>query len=101
MYGKWAEGNDLVGIRHCSEDTWRRCCVRVGEVVIKLLEKSQKKWRAEGAVDGGLEVAIDCRWSSRGFNAEEGTVICCCLKTNKILFHCNLMRSGIIEEEER
>ena len=39
-----------------------------------------------------LDVAMDCRWSSRGFNAEEATVTCCCPATGKVLFHAHLMR---------
>ncbi len=92
MYEKWAEGCDLSGIRHLGQDSWINWSIKVGDTIGALLKESQLKWRKQGAVDKGFDVAMDCRWSSRGFNAEEATVTCCCLKSNKVIYHSNLMR---------
>jgi hypothetical protein len=74
-------------------DVWERNEYKVEKVVKERLKKSEEKWREKGAVDRELDVAVDCRWSSRGFNAEEVTVLCCCLQTNKVIYHENLMRN--------
>jgi hypothetical protein len=66
--------------------------MKLGEYIEKKLEKSEKKWRIECAVDNtNLSAALDCRWSSRGHNAEEATVTCCCSTKNKVLTHSHLM----------
>ena len=61
------------------------------EVIKDMLSEGEQKWREKSVSEGGFHVAID-RWSSQGFNTEEATVTCICLNTNKVLYHCNIMR---------
>jgi hypothetical protein len=110
MHDKWNESLDLAGIRHLGVGAWNEWSNKIGVIVNNLLAESQTKWRKksiiimknnEGKEIEGFDVAIDCRWSSRGYNAEEGTVLCCSLTTNKVIYESHLMRnqgtySGII-----
>jgi hypothetical protein len=64
----------------------------VGEVVEQLLKESELRARKTYILNKKMKVAIDCRWSSRGFNAEEATVSCCDITSNKVLYHSHLLR---------
>jgi len=92
MYEKWAESCDLAGIQHLRKDSWERWTQKIGVIVSKELLASERKWRAKCAINKEMSIAIDCRWSSRGHNAEEGTVLACCPKECKVIAHSHLMR---------
>lgn len=94
-YSKYFESRVLAGQRHVSKGAYMRWETKVGEIVEELLSNSEAGYRKKIGDKSGNEfkVAIDCRWSSRGFNAEEGTVVCCDLKTGAILYHAHLMRT--------
>lgn len=87
----FAEGQDLAGQRHLTEDTWGSWEERVGDVVEKMLEVSERKARQECVNNKKFDVAMDCRWASCGFNAEEGTVTCCDIKGGKVIYHSHLL----------
>jgi hypothetical protein len=46
------------------------------EVVETMTEESMKKYRdnAKHKNEGKINILLDCRWSSRGFSAEESNV---------------------------
>ena len=69
----------------------------VGEVVEKMLEASKRKAREKCVNNKKFDVAIDCRWSSCGFNAEERTVTCCDIKSEKVMYHSHLMCESKIQ----
>ena len=92
MYEKWSEGCNLAGIKHLGSDSWKRWIQKIGVVVQNLLTESETTHRIKCAINSALNVAIDCRWSSRGYNAEEATVTCCCPLHGVVLAHSHLMR---------
>lgn len=85
MYAGWSEAQDLAGIKHLGEGAYKIWSDKIGEIIIQLLEESMKKWRILSAVEEGLSCAIDARWSSRGKNAEECTVLCVSTINNKVI----------------
>lgn len=90
-YRTFAESAELSGVHHLSESGFQDWEDKVGEAVLVLLQKSCKQACKQYAdQDGGLDVTVDCQWSSCGYAAQEGTVVCCHKSSGKILYftHC-------------
>jgi hypothetical protein len=90
-YHIFSEGNDLAGIKHLTEDRWQKWEKNVGEVVEKMVQASELRARKACYENKGFNVAIDCWWSSRGYNAEEGTVTCCDVVSGSVIYHSHLL----------
>lgn len=98
-YRMFAESHDLAGEQHLGEYQWAVWEERVGKAVVELLEVSERNARKEHIVDNKIKGTVDCRWSSRGHNAEEATVILCDVASGKVLYHSHLTRKPNAESK--
>lgn len=89
---------DLAGLQHYSKAQYFRVAARLGDVieekVTRSMRRAREKAKEASAKKGrsGLSVAVDCRWSSRGWNAEEATITMIDLDTGAIIYLVHVLR---------
>ena len=86
-----------------SKSTWETLEEEMRDVVTELLDEkiNQNLKKIKEKIPSGIEIIIDCRWSSRGFFAEEATVTVWETQTNTIIGRYHILRKKEKDSENR